>query len=74
MANDLQNLKNKKPRDFWKLFKQKKEQNTASHIEFSEFYNHFKTLASDIKIREDSVCEDFLTDFDHTGNNECIYD
>ena len=55
IANDLQNLKNKKPRDFWKLFKQNKEQNTASDIELSEFYKHFKTLASDIKIKFEKI-------------------
>ena len=25
-------------------------------------------------MREDSVCEDSLYDFDQTGNNECIYE
>ena len=74
LAKELENLKNKKPKEFWKLFKHKTSgQSNNSDIELCDFFEHFKTLSSDISIEEDTECQNFVNDYD-MKSNECIYD
>ena len=74
LAKELENLKNKKPKEFWKIFKHKTNgQSNNSDIELCEFFEHFKTLSLDISIEEDTECQNFVNDYD-IKSNECIYD
>ena len=68
MSDKLVDLKNKKPEEFWKMFKQTKSVNIGCEISVKEFYSHFKNLYSEISIEEDPLCENFMKEFDMNEN------
>ena len=74
-ASNLNELKNKSPREFWKKFKTNKSTEIGENIDPADFYEHFKTLSSDIVIEEDNEVINFLSDFDSgTHNYDKSYD
>ena len=60
---EMNEMRKTKPRDFWRLFK-RKNNNSCGNIELSEFYEHFKTLASDVNETTHGEVDDFLQGFD----------
>ena len=68
MSDKLVDLKNKKPEEFWKMFKQTKSVNIGCEISVQEFYSHFKNLYSEMSIEEDPLCENFMKEFDMNEN------
>ena len=60
----MDEMKNKKPKEFWNMFRTKKTSDESESIDLKDFYNHFKQLTSELKIDEDAECMDFLNDFD----------
>ena len=64
----MNNLRRTKPREFWKLFKHKNNV-SGGNVKLQEFYEHFKTLASDVNETIHGDVDDFLRDFDGTPQN-----
>ena len=60
MASNLIELRNKKPKDFWKIFSKKKTNRIDNNLGMEEFYNHFKKLTSEFSIEEDNEIEYFF--------------
>ena len=57
---DIESLKKKKPKDFWKYFSKRKHK-TGDDIDVSAFYEHFSNLTDDINITVDDDAEEFCT-------------
>ena len=64
----MNNLRRTKPREFWKLFKHKNNV-SGGNVKLQDFYEHFKTLASDVNEIIHVDVDDFLRDFDGTPQN-----
>ena len=64
----MNNLKRTKPREFWKLFKHKNNV-SGGNVKLQDFYEHFKTLASDVNETIHGDVDDFVRDFDGTPQN-----
>ena len=72
-AQNLHNLKNKKPREFWKMFKDTKNIDQSCDVDMNTFFEHFKNLASDLSFEEDEECIEVLQSFDSSQvNNTCF--
>ena len=57
---EIESLKTKKPKDFWKYFSKRKHK-TGDDIDVSAFYEHFSNLTDDINITIDDDAEEFCT-------------
>lgn len=70
----LRELKKKRPREFWNTFKHKSSDET-SEISLQEFYDHFRSLASNTNTHENNDIREFLNSFE-TDNTEntCTYE
>ena len=64
----MNEMRKTKPRYLWKQFKRKNNINTGN-IKLSEFYEHFKTIASEVKDVSHGEADDFLRNFDETQHN-----
>ena len=62
----IENLRHKRPKDFWRLFKTSKS-TKGKNINVEDFYSYFKDLLYDINLVSDDQSEDFNTshNFDH---------
>ena len=59
---ELEGLKLKKPREFWKYFK-KSSPNSANSISLDEFHKYFSTLEQEINSAENSDAETFCSNY-----------
>ena len=66
---EIENMRHKKPKDFWKLFSKRKT-NANSSINIKDFYDYFSTLSEDLGNVQDGVSENFCNnyDFNETDN------
>ena len=67
----MNDMRRKSPREFWKMFKTNSSQPKGEHITKDEFLSHFKSLASNLDMEENTECTEFLSNFQsHTeGDN-----
>ena len=54
----IENLRHKKLKDFWRLFKKSKS-STGNNITVEDFYSYFKNLAQEINIVNNDEAENF---------------
>ena len=54
----IENLRHKKPKDFWRLFKKSKS-STGNNITVEDFCSYFKNLAQEINIVNNDEAENF---------------
>ena len=59
----MNEMRNKKPKEFWKIFKQKKS-STKHDISDDEFYDYFKRLASENTDTSNEQAANFMQSFD----------
>ena len=61
----IENLRNKRPKDFWTLFRRKKAAK-GKDLSMGDFYNYFRILANEINVVYDDEAEQFCSnnDFD----------
>lgn len=59
----IENLRHKKPQDFWKLFCSKKN-NYCKNINVNEFYEYFSNLSNEIQQVSNSEAEHFCNNYD----------
>ena len=64
IAEKMNELRGKKPRDFWQMFKKLKNVENGSEMGVQQFYMHFKALSSEISVENDPICENFIDEFD----------
>jgi hypothetical protein len=55
---------NKRITAVWKMFKSKNNSDCSESFDINDFYKHFKSLTSELKLYKDVDCKDFLNDFD----------
>ncbi|XP_053380327.1 uncharacterized protein LOC128548838 [Mercenaria mercenaria] len=55
---EIEALKSKKPRDFWKFFS-KKNNKRGDNISLNDFYEYFNNLSDEINVTTDGESEDF---------------
>ena len=64
----IEKLRNKRPKDFWALFRHRKAAK-GEELSLEEFYNHFRNLANDINIVNNEEAEQFCTSNDFNKND-----
>lgn len=70
----LRELKKKRPREFWNTFKRKSPDET-SEISLQEFYDHFRSLASNTNTHENDDIREFLNSFETDNiDSTCTYE
>ena len=62
----MNEMRRKKPREFWKMFKQGNNPVDES-VTLDDFYNHFKSL--DAKVDDNDDVQEFLREFDNNCDN-----
>ena len=66
----IEQLKHKKPQDFWRLFS-KNRRKASDDIPIKDFFEHFRNVATDINEVRDAEAEDFCAQND---NGKCLYE
>ena len=64
-CNQMNNMRKKKPKDFWKLFKRNKKSNQTNLSE-NDFYEYFKHLSSEIGENVPEEVNEHMQHFDNT--------
>ena len=74
LSKQMNSMRRKSPREFWKLFKRKTASQSSDTISLSEFHNYFSKLADEGNVNINSFNSDtFLHDFDNRLNTEPSY-
>ena len=69
--NQIENLRKRKPKDFWKFFKKKSSHNVSS-VSLEEFHEYFSTLGDDIFQCENDEAEMFCSTNNFDDDNCCF--
>ena len=63
VSKQMNDMRRKCPREFWKIFKQNSNNPTNNNIPINDFFTHFKNLASNENIRANEECFEFVSNF-----------
>ena len=63
VSKQMNDMRRKSPREFWKIFKQKSTNPTNDNIPINDFFTHFKNVASNENIRANKECFEFVNNF-----------
>ena len=66
----IESLKHKKPQDFWRLFS-KNRRKASDQISIEDFFQHFRTIATEINEVRDTEAEAFCA---QNENGDCLYE
>lgn len=69
----MNEMRRKRPRDFWKLFKNNTKSDTGEVISLNEFYQYFHSLSSEDMPFENNEVNDFLQNFDASDGETSTY-
>ena len=61
VSKQMNDIRQKSPREFWKMFKQKSNNPTNDNIPINDFFTHLKNLASNENIRANEKCFEFVS-------------
>ena len=69
----MNEMRKKQPREFWKLFKGKRQTETGQDVPINDFYRYFRSLSSAETPFESAEVDDFLCYFDNSNRNESTF-
>lgn len=69
----INEMRKKQPREFWKLFKGKRQTETGQDVPINDFYRYFRSLSSAETPFESAEVDDFLFNFDNSNRNESTF-
>ena len=69
---EIELLRHKKPKDFWKLFKKNKK--NSSKIQLNEFFDYFSSMQQDLATVHDEETEELILNDDAFSSNDSNFE